>query len=152
MPFLVVPENKLSALLPGFSCRFRTNVSTTELNLLKTVDQLVDIKDDMRPVRDEYPVGGIQAVLVQSLEFLEEAGNVDDATAADDVDAARVHETGGEDVEVVCDSIGDDGVSGVVTTLRTAAQLRFVGEDIGEFALAFVTPLGAEDNRRRHVL
>jgi hypothetical protein len=29
--------------------------------------------------------------------------------------------------------------------------LRFVGEDVGELALAFVAPLGAEDDRRRHV-
>lgn len=151
MPFLVVPESKLSALLPGFSYRFRTNVSSTELNLLEAIHQLVHIEDNVCPVGDVYPVRGVQAVLVQRLQFLEEAGDVDNAAAADDVDAVGVHETRGEDVEVVCDSIGDDGVSGVVTTLRAAAQLRFVGEDVGELALAFVAPLGAEDDRRRHV-
>ena len=151
MPFLVVPESKLSALLPGFSCRVRTNVPSTELNLLKTIHQLVHIEDDVRPIRDVYPVLGIEAVLVERLQFLEEAGNVDDAAAANDVDAAGVDKTGGEDVEVVGDAIGDDGVSGVVTTLGAAAQLRFVGEDVGELALAFVTPLGAEDDCRRHV-
>ena len=151
MPFLVVPESKLSALLPGFSYRFRTNVSSTELNLLEAIHQLVHIEDNVCPVGDVNPVRGVQAVLVQRLQFLKEAGDVDNAAAADDVDAVGVHETRGEDVEVVCDSIGDDGVSGVVTTLRAAAQLRFVGEDVGELALAFVAPLGAEDDRRRHV-
>lgn len=151
MPFLVVPESKLSALLPGFSCRVRTNVSSTELNLLKTIHQLVNIEDNMCPVGDKYPVCGVKTVLVQCLQLLEEARHMNDATAADDVDAAWVDEARGEDVEIVCDSIGDDGVSGVVTTLSTAAQLRFVGEDVGELPLAFIAPLGAKDDRRRHV-
>jgi hypothetical protein len=151
MPFLVVPESKLSALLPGFSCRVRTNVSSTKLNLLKTIHQLVNIEDDMRSVRNVYPVLGVEPVLIERLQFLEEAGHVDNAAAADNVDAAGVDEARGEDVKVVGDTIGDDGVSGVVTTLSAAAQLRFVGEDVGELALAFVAPLGAEDYCRRHV-
>lgn len=121
MPFLVVPESKLSALLPGFSCRVRTNVSSTKLNLLEAIHQLVNIEDNVCPVGDVYPVGGVEAVLVEGLQLLEKAGHVDDAAAADDVDAAGVDETGGEDVEVVCDAVGDDGVSGVVTTLSAAA-------------------------------
>jgi len=151
MPFLVVPESKLSALLPGFSCRVRTNVSSTKLDLLEAIHQLVDIEDNVCPVGDVYPVRGVEAVLVKCLQLLEEAGHMDNASAADDVDAVGVDETGGEDVEVVCDTIGDNGVSGVVTTLSAAAQLRFVGEDIGELSLAFVAPLGAEDNCRRHI-
>ena len=54
-------------------------------------------------------------------------------------------------MEVVCDAIGDDSVSRVVTALSAAAKLRFVGKDVGELALAFVAPLGAKDNRCRHV-
>lgn len=151
MPFLVVPESKLSALLPGFSCRVRTNVSSTKLNLLETIHQLVNIEDNVRSVRDVDPVRGVEAVLVERLQLLEEAGHVDDAAAANDVDAAGVDETRGEDVEVVCDTIGDDGVPGVVTTLSAAAQLRFVGEDVGKLAFAFVAPLGAEDDCCRHL-
>lgn len=150
MPFLVVPESELSALLPGFSYRVRTNVSSTKLNLLKAIHQLVNIEDNVCPIRDVYSVLGVQTVFVQCLQFLEEAGYVNDATATDDVDAVRVDETGREDVEVVCDTIGDDSVTGVVTTLSAAAQLRFVGKDVGELSLAFVAPLGAEDDRRRH--
>ena len=121
MPFLVVPGSKLSALLPGFSYRVRTNVSSTKLDLLEAIHQLVNIENDVCPVRNIYPVLGVQTVLVQSLELLEEAGYVDDATATDDIDAVRVDETGGEDVEVVRDTVDDDSVSGVVTTLSTAA-------------------------------
>lgn len=121
MPFLVVPESKLSALLPGFSYRVRTNVSSTKLNLLKAIHQLVNIKDNVGPVGDVDSVRGVEAVLVQCLQLLKEAGHVDNTTAADNVDAVRVDETRWKDVEVVCDTVGDDGVSGVVTTLRAAA-------------------------------
>jgi hypothetical protein len=74
-----------------------------------------------------------------------------DTATTDDVYAVGVDETGGQDMEVVRDTIGDDCVTGVVTALGAAADLRFVCEDVGELALAFVTPLGAEDNSNRHV-
>jgi hypothetical protein len=105
----------------------------------------------MCAVRDVYAPVGLEAVLLERLELLEEARDVDDAAAADDVDAVGVDKTGGQDVEVVGDAVGDDGVAGVVTALGAAADLRLVGEDVGELALAFVAPLGAEDNRDGHV-
>jgi hypothetical protein len=74
-----------------------------------------------------------------------------DTAAADDVYAVGVDETGGQDMEVVRDTVGDDCVTGIVTALGTAADLRFVCEDVGELALAFVAPLGAEDNCDGHV-
>lgn len=74
-----------------------------------------------------------------------------DAAAADDVEAGRVDEARRQDVEVVGDAIGDDGVAGVVAALGAAAQLRVVGEDVDEFAFAFVAPLGAEHDGDGHL-
>lgn len=108
------------------------------------------IEDDVGAVRDEYAALGVEALLVERLELLEEAGDVDNAAAADDVDAAGVDEAGRQDVEVVCDAVDDNGVAGVVTALGAAAQLRLVSEDVGELAFAFVAPLGAEDNGGSH--
>ena len=54
-------------------------------------------------------------------------------------------------MEVVRNTIGDDCVTGIVTALGAAADLRLMGEDVGELALAFVAPLGAEDNCDGHV-
>lgn len=46
---------------------------------------------------------------------------MDDAAAADEVDAIGVQETRREDVEVVGDAVRDDCVSRIVSTLCTAA-------------------------------
>lgn len=75
---------------------------------------------------------------------------MDDAAASDDVNASWVDEARGQDVEVVGDTVGDNRVSSVIAALSAAAKLGFVGEDVGELALAFVAPLGAEDNGDRH--
>lgn len=127
-----------------------TNHAAAQLDFLEAVGQLVDIENDMGAVGDEDAAVGVQAVLLERLEFLEEAGDVDDAAASDDVDAVGIDKATGENVEVVRDAVGDNGVAGVVTALGTAADLRLVGEDVGELALAFVAPLGAEDNGDRH--
>ena len=111
----------------------------------------MDIEDDLRAVRDEYPAVGVQALLGQLLQFLEEGRDVHDTPTSNDVYAAGVHEAGGEDVEVVRDAVGDDGVAGIVTALSAAAELGVVGEDVGELAFAFVAPLGAEHNGDGHV-
>jgi hypothetical protein len=128
-----------------------TNESLAELHLLEAVDLLMDVKDDMRPVGNVYAALGAETMLLQRLEFLEEARHVHNTAATNDVYAVWIDEARGEDMEVVCDAVGDDGVAGIVTTLRAAADLRFVGEDVGELALAFVAPLGAEDNSDGHV-
>lgn len=54
-------------------------------------------------------------------------------------------------MEVVRDAVGDNCVAGIVPSLGSAADLRFVGEDVSELALAFVAPLGTEDNSDGHV-
>jgi hypothetical protein len=121
-----------------------------QLDLLQPIDLLVDIEDDMRAVRDVYAALGLEPMLLEGLELLEEARHVDDAAAANDVDAVGVDEARGQDVEVVGDAVGDNSVARVVTALGAAADLRLVGEDVGELALAFVAPLGTEDNRDGH--
>lgn len=133
-----------NALLGG------ANHATAELDLLEAIDQLMDIEDDLSAVGDEYPSIGAEALFVQGLELVEEGGDVNDAAAANDIDAARVHEAGGEDVEVVGDAVDDDGVAGIVTTLSAAAELGFVGEDVGELSFALIAPLGTENDGDGH--
>lgn len=158
MPFLVVPEAVVSDWpQPGgaaasnvVQARGLTNEAAAELDLLEAIDQLVHVEDDVGAVRDVYAAVGAQAVLLERGELGEEAGDVDDAAAADDVDAARVDEARGQDVEVVRDAVGDNRVAGVVAALGAAAELGLVGEDVGELALAFVAPLGAEHHGDGH--
>ena len=39
-------------------------------------------------------------------------------------------------MEIVGDAVRDDGVTGVVTSLCAAAELRFVGKDVGELQMS----------------
>jgi hypothetical protein len=147
MPFFVVPVPKISsASLSSHSSKILTYEAIAQLHFLQTIHHLVDVEYHMCPVRDEYPALGVQAMLLQRLEFLEEGRNVHNTPATDDVHARGVDEAGREDVEVVGDAVRDDGVSGIVAALGAAAQLGVVGEDIDELAFAFVAPLGAEYN------
>ena len=109
------------------------------------------IEHDVGPIRDVDPALRVQTLLIQLLQLVEERRHMDDASATDDVYTVRVHESRGQDVEVVGDVAHDDGVARVVATLGTAAQLRLVSEDVGELAFSLVAPLGAEHDGDGHV-
>jgi hypothetical protein len=67
---------------------------------------------------------------------VEELRHADDGSRADEVDGLRVDQAGGEDVEVVSDTIDDDSVTGVVTTGRASGDLELLGQEVDELALA----------------
>lgn len=104
-----------------------TNHATTQFHLLQTIHHLVHIKHDMGAVRDEYSSVRLQSVFLQRFQLLEETGYVNNAATSNDIDAARVHETAREDMEIVCDTVRDNRVSGVVAALGAGADLRLMG-------------------------
>jgi len=67
---------------------------------------------------------------------VEELRHADDSSGADEVDGLRVDQAGGEDVEVVSDTIDDDGVASIVTTGRASGDLELLGQEVDELALA----------------
>jgi len=65
-----------------------TDLATTKLRLLKTIDDRVQVKADVSAVRDEDALAsGGETLLLQGSQFLEEAGDVHDGAGADQVDA-----------------------------------------------------------------
>ena len=44
-----------------------------------------------------------------------------------------------------------DGVPGVVAALKTNHHIDVAGEHVDEFSLAFVSPLGSDQNINRHI-
>lgn len=97
----------------------------------------------MRSIRDEYAALGLQSMFLQALQFLEEGWDVDNTPAADEIDTRGIYQAGREDVEIVRDAVRDNGVARVVAALGATAELLVVGEDVDEFAFAFIAPLGA---------
>jgi hypothetical protein len=80
----------------------------------------MEIENEMRLGRDE------QALLPPGhpfrfvfFNFVEEAGQVDDHSIAQDGSAALVDDTRGQQVEVVCRVANHNGVTCVITTLAS---------------------------------
>lgn len=106
------------------------NSVTAQFNLLQAVDGRVQVEVDVAPVRYEKTLARIgDSLLLDIKELLEEGRHVEDHARADQVDAALCDEAGGEEVEVVGDAIGLDGMTGVVTTLST---LRISSKSIND--------------------
>ena len=87
---------------------------------------------------------------VEHVELLDQHDGVDDDAVADDRDHPRVEHPARHQLELEDVAIHDDGVAGVVSALVADTERRLFGEVVGELALAFVTPLGADDHRARH--
>lgn len=89
-----------------------------QLNLLQAVDRRMQVEVDVAPVGHKDTLARIRdALLLHIDQLLEEGRHVEDHAGADQVDAALCYEAGGEEVEVVRDAIGLDGMTGVVAAL-----------------------------------
>ena len=95
----------------------------------------------MRPCGDLQAALVVHIVLVKLSQFLEHAADVDDNAVAKDILTARVQDATWEKMESVLDSISDDCVSSVGSTVETSANVVVLRKDIYKFALAFIAPL-----------
>lgn len=134
------------------------NLASSSINpatrvLDNTIDRNLHIKADMCAIRDEDALlDTVQALHAQRFQLREERRDMHDAAGANQVLAVGIDQAGREDVEVVGDAVGDNGVAGIVATGGATAECALLREDVDELAFAFVTPLGAEDDGGRHRL
>jgi hypothetical protein len=110
--------------------------ASAELNLFEAIDERVQLEEGVSAVTDEDAVLVSEVVLLELLELVEELRHAHDGSRADEVDGLRVDQAGGQDVEVVSDTIDDDGVTGVVATGRASGDLELLGQEVDELALA----------------
>lgn len=91
-----------------------TDLTTTQLGLLETIHDRVQLEADVGTVRDEDALsGGGQTLFFQGGQFLEEAGDVHNGSGADKVDTFGGDKARGEDVEVVGHIVVDNRVASV---------------------------------------
>ncbi len=77
----------------------------------------MEIQDNVGAVRDEKSVLGLDAALLELLELLKEAWDVNNASGTDEVDAGWVDEseTGWDHVVVEGLALGDNGLETIKT-------------------------------------
>lgn len=88
------------------------NLAATQLSLLQTVHDGVQVEADVGTVRDEDTLSSaLQTLLLEGAQLLEEAGDVEDGSRADQVDTRGGDQAGGQDVEVVSLRAVNDGMT-----------------------------------------
>ncbi len=85
--------------------------------------------------------------LLQTLDFLQENLRIEDNAVADNAALAFMQDAGRDQVQDDFFFTDDQGMAGIVTALKTDDIIRILGVDIDNFALAFVTPLGTNNNQ-----
>lgn len=108
------PSRSLVAVTGANTLTRSTDFAAAELGFFQSVDDGVQIEADVGTIRDEDALVNVDKTLVgKGAQFFEEAGDVDDGAGADEIDAFRRDEAGGEDVEVVGHGVMNDGVAGI---------------------------------------
>jgi len=70
-----------------------TNVQCSQFDFLETVNELVQIENEVGAVGNEDAIGRVQALLLDGLQLGEERGDVDDGPGTDQVQALGVDQT-----------------------------------------------------------
>ena len=104
-------------------------------------------KDHVGAVGDEKVVfcNG-HALAAEFIDFLHQADGVQHHTITDDAKLARPQDAGGDKVKDVLRPVGDYGMARVVAALAACHHVGGFRQEIDHFALAFVAPLGADNN------
>ena len=113
---------------------------------MRLVEQLVVRQDQMRPVGNEDPPPRVHALGGEPVELREESLRVEHDPVADDATGPVVQDTRGNLVQDELGISDADGVAGVGSALVADHEIRPLGEHVDQLALAFVAPLGADDN------
>jgi hypothetical protein len=104
--------------------------------------------DNVRARRQANDVHG-HASPLELVELVNENCGIDDAARADHALLAP-EDSRGHVLELVRLAVGDDRVAGAGPAVVAADDVRVAREQVDDLALALVTPLRADDHRRRH--
>ncbi len=126
----------------------RPDLELAEPPLARLVDGQVPGHDEVRVPGQAQPLGR-EAAALEVVEFLAEAAGVDDAAGADDAFLAG-EDARGQVPQLVGLVADEDGVPGVRPAVVAADDVRVLGEQVDDLALALVSPLRAHDDRGWH--
>ena len=87
-----------------------------------------------------------EADLLEPVDLAEQVQRIDDDAVADVALDAGAHDARGDQLQRRLDAVDDQRVAGVVAALEADHGLGVVGQPVDDLALAFVAPLGADDD------
>ena len=99
---------------------------------------------DLSALGDDQ-VGSGHTLIGDALQLGYQLLDVQCHAVSDDVGDVRVENTGGQNVQRKAAIIVDDGVARVGSALKADDNIGLLGQHIGDLALAFVAPVGADD-------
>jgi len=127
----------------------RANPAATARLLGQLLDALVIGHNYVGSVADAQIVAGNSAGL-QALYLIAQDERINDSPAGHKTGTIGVQNPGGNQVQLKLFSTDDNGMPGVATALIADDKVSLFGENIGDLALAFVTPLAADNNGAGH--
>lgn len=87
LPHTDTPARSLITVARANTLASSTNLATTQLGLLQTIYNGVQLKADMSAVGNENALAStLETLLLKRSQLLEKAGNVNDGTSTDKVD------------------------------------------------------------------
>ena len=99
----------------------------------------------------DLEISGRDASALQTVDLAAHDYRVDDHPVADDSHHCRVEDAGRDQMKGEFAALVLHGVTGIVAALIADHHVRPLGEQVDDFALAFVTPLSAHHYEDRHV-
>ena len=111
----------------------------------------VVLRDDVGISADDE-LGDIHSAGTQRIELLEQHLDVDDDAVRDDRNDSLGQDAARQQVQRILLVADDDRVTGVVATVELHDVVDATAKKVGGLALAFVSPLGADDDDSWHGL
>ena len=126
------------------AARGRADLALAAPRFAEQVELAVVRQDEVRLVADHQPVADGDAGALELVDLGEQRLRIDDHAVADDAGDAVVQDAGRQQAQHELAPVGVDGVPGIVTALVAGDDGKIGREQVDDFALAFITPLGAE--------
>jgi len=106
----------------------------------------VDVRDKGGLIRDQKTSGIVDTVLVKLIELFVHGLWVNNNTVTKQVVAAGVENTAGKEMERILDPINHNCMASIRSSVESGANVVILGQDVNKLSLAFVTPLGSQND------
>src|SRR4029079_14557611 len=110
------------------------------------------LEDHVRAFADQQVAAQlhVEAAFAQLVDLAAQVDRIDDDADADDVRRVRMHDARRNQMQDELARRQDQGVACVVATAEAHHEVGLAGEEVDDFALAFVTPEDAYDTGCGH--